>query len=116
MDLLQKSTHEIIKGRSYSNNLKTVKTLGKFCTSFLKVKKIASVVKHAPGHGCANVDSHKKLPVEEKCNSLSDRTILFNSSRNKNNPYNLFKFKYTIPYWIKHFHEEKLFFEIYCFS
>ena len=52
----------------------------------------------------------EKLPtifVEEKCNSLSDRTILFNSSRNKNNPYNLFKFKYTIPYWIKHFHEEK---------
>ena len=66
MDLLQKSTHEIIKGRSYSNNLKTVKTLGKFCTSFLKVKKIASVVKHAPGHGCANVDSHKKLPVVNK--------------------------------------------------
>ena len=51
----------------------------------------------------------EKLPtivVEDKRNSLSDRTILFNSSRNKNNPHNLFKFKYTIPYWIKHFHEE----------
>tara|TARA_B100000929_G_scaffold42681_1_gene30417 strand:- start:4002 stop:4949 length:948 start_codon:yes stop_codon:yes gene_type:complete len=66
MDLLQKSTHEIIKERAYSSNLQTVKTLGKFCTSFLKEKKIASVVKHAPGHGCANVDSHKKLPVVNK--------------------------------------------------
>ena len=66
MDLLQKSTHEIIKERAYSNNLKTVKTLGKFCISFLKEKKIASVVKHAPGHGCATADSHKKLPIVNK--------------------------------------------------
>ncbi len=77
MDLLQKSTHEIIKERAYSNNLKTVKTLGKFCISFLKEKKIASVVKHAPGHGCATVDSHKKLPIVNKksnqlyCNDFS---------------------------------------------
>jgi len=66
MDLLQKSTHEIIKERAYSNNLQTIKTLGKFCISFLKQKKIASVAKHAPGHGCANIDSHKKLPVVNK--------------------------------------------------
>ena len=40
MDLLQKSTHEIIKERAYSDNLKTVKTLGKFCISLLKEKKL----------------------------------------------------------------------------
>jgi len=66
MDLLQNSTHEIIKGRSYSKKLSTVKSLGKFCISFLKEKKIATVAKHAPGHGCANADSHKKLPVVKK--------------------------------------------------
>ena len=63
MDLLQKSTHEIIKERSFSNKHDTIQELGKFCISFLKNKKIASVAKHAPGHGCANADSHLKLPV-----------------------------------------------------
>lgn len=66
MDLLQNSTHEIIKGRSYSKKLDTVKSLGKFCISFLKGKKIATVAKHAPGHGCASADSHKKLPIVKK--------------------------------------------------
>ena len=63
MDLLQNSTHDIIKSRSYSKNLKTVKLLGKICINTLKDNKIASVAKHIPGHGCANVDSHKKLPI-----------------------------------------------------
>ena len=66
MDLLQKSTHKIIKGRSYSHQAITIKSLGSFCISFLKKKKIASVAKHVPGHGCASVDSHHKLPVVSK--------------------------------------------------
>tara|TARA_B100001250_G_C19782770_1_gene782643 strand:- start:249 stop:1202 length:954 start_codon:yes stop_codon:yes gene_type:complete len=66
MDLLQNSTHQIIKERSYSANINTIKSLGKLCISFLKEKKIAAVAKHAPGHGCANSDSHKKLPVVRK--------------------------------------------------
>ena len=66
MDLLQKSTHEIIKDRSFSDEANTVKSLGRFCTSFLKKKKIASVAKHVPGHGCASADSHHKLPVVYK--------------------------------------------------
>ena len=63
MDLLQKSTHEIIKDRSFSDEVNTVKSLGKLCISFLKKKKIASVAKHVPGHGCSNQDSHLNLPV-----------------------------------------------------
>lgn len=66
MDLLQKSTHEIIKDRSFSDEANTVKSLGSFCISFLKKKKIASVAKHVPGHGCASADSHHKLPVVYK--------------------------------------------------
>ena len=66
MDLLQNSTHDIIQERGYSKKLDTVKSLGKFCISFLKKKKIGTVAKHAPGHGCANADSHKKLPVVKK--------------------------------------------------
>ncbi len=66
MDLLQSSTHEVIKSRSYSNKAKTIKILGKFCISFLKKKKIASVSKHVPGHGCAKSDSHFNLPIVYK--------------------------------------------------
>ncbi len=66
MDLLQNTTHEIIKERSYSNNLKTIQSLGKFCIDSLKSKKIGSVAKHVPGHGCASLDSHKKLPIVSK--------------------------------------------------
>ena len=63
MDLLQDSTNEVIGNRSYSKNLKTIKSLGKICILTLKNNKIASVIKHIPGHGCANADSHMKLPV-----------------------------------------------------
>ena len=63
MDLLQNSTHEIIKGRSYSGDKKTIQSLSQICIDTLKNNKIASVSKHIPGHGCAAVDSHKKLPI-----------------------------------------------------
>ena len=63
MDLLQNSTNEVIGSRSYSKNIKTIKSLGKICVLTLEKNKIASVIKHIPGHGCANADSHKKLPI-----------------------------------------------------
>jgi len=66
MDLLQDTSHEIIKTRSYSKDLKTIKLLGKICVNTLKDNKIGSVIKHIPGHGCANADSHKRLPVVNK--------------------------------------------------
>ena len=66
MDLLQNSTHQVIKSRAYSYKAQTIKTLGKFCISFLKKKKIASVSKHVPGHGCSNSDSHLNLPIVHK--------------------------------------------------
>ena len=83
MDLLQKSTHNIIKNRSFSKNLNTVKILGKTCIKVLKNNKIGSVAKHIPGHGCANSDSHKKLPI---VNNSSKKLFLkdFSAFRNLN--------------------------------
>ncbi len=66
LDLLNKSTHRILHDRVYSKNKKTIVSLGNFCISLLKKKRIASVVKHAPGHGCSNQDSHLKLPIVYK--------------------------------------------------
>ena len=63
IDLHQKKTHNIIGNRSYSENPIIVNTLGRFCVELYKKNKIASVIKHIPGHGKANTDSHFELPV-----------------------------------------------------
>ena len=63
LDLYQKKAHEVIGNRSYSEKTKTVNDLGSLCVKFYKKNKIATVIKHIPGHGKANSDSHFKLPV-----------------------------------------------------
>jgi beta-N-acetylhexosaminidase len=63
LDLHQKKAHGIIGNRSYSKNPIIVNEFGKACIKFYKNNKIATVIKHIPGHGKANVDSHFKLPV-----------------------------------------------------
>ena len=61
LDILKIKTHKIIGNRSYSKNLKTINALKKICFETLKKLKIGSVSKHIPGHGCSNVDTHKKF-------------------------------------------------------
>ena len=63
LDLHQRKAHKIIGNRSYSDNPVIVNELGILCVRFYKKNKIATVIKHIPGHGKANTDSHFKLPV-----------------------------------------------------
>ena len=63
LDLYQEKAHKIIGSRSYSKKTSIVNDLGKLCVKFYKRNKIATVIKHIPGHGKANADSHFKLPV-----------------------------------------------------
>ena len=63
LDLHIKKANLIIGNRSFSENPIIVNELGKTCVKFYKKNKIASVIKHIPGHGKANSDSHFKLPV-----------------------------------------------------
>jgi beta-N-acetylhexosaminidase len=62
LDILKKNTHKIIGNRSFSDKLSTINKLSKICINTYTKNKIATVIKHIPGHGSASDDSHKKLP------------------------------------------------------
>ena len=63
LDVLRKKTNKIIGERSFSNDPRIVKKLGSICVSQYNLKKIGTVIKHIPGHGCSSIDSHTKMPV-----------------------------------------------------
>jgi len=72
LDVVRKNTSKVIGNRSFSNDIKTVKQLGKLTLRYLHKKKIVGIIKHIPGHGAATVDSHKKLPrVKLNLNKLN---------------------------------------------
>ena len=71
LDLIKKNTHDVIGNRSYASSPVIVNELGKLCIKFFKKNKIATVIKHIPGNGGANLDSHFRLPkVNETFESL----------------------------------------------
>ena len=83
LDVLKKKTHKIIGSRSYSGNIKTIKSLSSICIKEYKKNKISTVVKHIPGHGSSLVDSHKKLPIVKTSNKQLNK-IDFNCFNNIN--------------------------------
>jgi len=62
LDVLRRNTNKIIGKRSFSNDPNVVKKLGKVCVKQYELNKLATVIKHVPGHGCASLDSHLKMP------------------------------------------------------
>ncbi len=82
LDVLRKKTHKIIGDRSFSNNPLIVRKFGQICVKTYKMNKIATVIKHIPGHGCSTSDSHLKMPkVNESFNVLKKIDFLpFRSS------------------------------------
>jgi len=62
LDLFYNNNKSIIGDRAFSKNINTVITLSKFLINFYKKKNIVTVVKHIPGHGSTNIDSHLSLP------------------------------------------------------
>ena len=63
LDLKRKNTSKIIGTRSFGSDPKTIQKIGNFCIKKFHSNKIASVIKHIPGHGSAKVDSHKFTPL-----------------------------------------------------
>ncbi len=66
LDTQYKSTNNFLTTRIYSKKIKTIKRLGNICVNEYKKNKIATTIKHIPGHGLSKVDSHKKLPIVNK--------------------------------------------------
>ena len=62
LDILRQNTNSVIGKRSFSENKVIVKELGKITIKECHAKKIVTVVKHIPGHGCSNKDSHLETP------------------------------------------------------
>ena len=62
LDILRKNTSNVIGNRSFSNQKKIVKELGQITINQCHKNKIINVIKHIPGHGCATMDSHFKMP------------------------------------------------------
>ena len=58
LDVRRKTSHNIIGDRSFSGETKIVTKLGKLCIKLYNNNKIATVIKHIPGHGLATTDSH----------------------------------------------------------
>jgi len=70
LDVLSGETHDVIGDRAYSDDPEVVARLGELVCKTLSETGITPVIKHLPGHGRAQADSHKDLPVVET--SLED--------------------------------------------
>tara|TARA_B100001057_G_scaffold272151_1_gene272419 strand:+ start:2070 stop:3017 length:948 start_codon:yes stop_codon:yes gene_type:complete len=66
LDLRMKGSSNIIGDRSFSNNPRIVSKIGDYCINHYHRNRIATVIKHIPGHGLAKVDSHFFTPVVNK--------------------------------------------------
>lgn len=63
LDIIRKNTHKIIGSRSFSENPKIVAVLGNKCIQNFAKNKIATVIKHIPGHGLSTRDTHNRTGV-----------------------------------------------------
>ena len=66
LDLRYKGASNIIGDRSFSKNPKIVSKIGDYCIKYFHENGIGTVIKHIPGHGLAQVDSHNFTPVVNK--------------------------------------------------
>ena len=65
LDVRNVGSSNIIGDRSYSYSPKKISIIGDYFIKKYNKFKIATVIKHIPGHGLAKVDSHKKTPYVE---------------------------------------------------
>ena len=73
-DLLYEGADKVIGDRSYGSTSAQVSTLARAAAEGMIAGGVLPVVKHLPGHGRADVDSHLSLPVVDTCKDLLRET------------------------------------------
>lgn len=61
-DIAWPQTHPFLRNRCYGTDVATVTTMARACAEGLMDAGCLPVLKHAPGHGRATLDSHESLP------------------------------------------------------
>lgn len=62
VDVIAQGTHPFLKNRCYGNTPEKVSVIGRAVVDGLVAGGVMSVVKHMPGHGRTDVDSHHDVP------------------------------------------------------
>lgn len=62
LDVARPETHPFLRNRCYGTDPETVSTLGRTLAEAQMAGGVLPIVKHLPGHGLAQVDSHLFLP------------------------------------------------------
>lgn len=76
LDVVSEVTHEVIGDRAFGADPIQVARLGRACLDGLALGGVAGVIKHIPGHGRANLDSHHLLPVVHASDRMMDDDLL----------------------------------------
>tara|TARA_Y100000294_G_scaffold177803_2_gene204939 strand:+ start:244 stop:1254 length:1011 start_codon:yes stop_codon:yes gene_type:complete len=76
-DVATESMHDVIGDRAFSNNPQEVAALCAATISGLMAGGVYPIIKHAPGHGRAQADSHLELPaVDQPLSALKAQDFL----------------------------------------
>ena len=73
LDVVMDATHPFLKNRCYGSDPETVSRIGRAVADGLLAAGVLPVMKHMPGHGRAQVDTHHDLPqVAASARALQD--------------------------------------------
>lgn len=62
LDIARETTHPFLRNRCYADNLEKVVEIGKAVEAGHLAAGVYPIMKHVPGHGLAQIDSHKDIP------------------------------------------------------
>ncbi len=62
LDIATSDSHDIIENRCFGHDAETVIQMGRAAANGLLAGGVLPIIKHIPGHGRANMDSHFELP------------------------------------------------------
>ena len=62
LDIARAATHPFLRNRCYGDTLGKVVEIGKAVEAGLEAAGVYPIIKHMPGHGLAQIDSHRDVP------------------------------------------------------